>query len=315
MTERRSRPRILVTGAAGQVGWELVRTLAPLGEVTAPPRAELNLEDADAIRGFVRSLAPAVVVNAAAYTAVDSAEAEPDRAQRVNAAAPGVLAGEAAAAGALLVHFSTDYVFDGTARRPYREDDSRAPLNVYGRSKADGEDAVARAGGAHVILRTSWVYGLRGRNFLRTMLRAARERDELRVVNDQVGAPTWSRMVAEATAALLARMGVGSGGDPPPALLGTFHLAAGGETTWHGFTEAIVALDPVPDEHRCRRVVAVPSSEYPTPARRPAYSVLDSGRLRATAGIELPHWREQLVRCLETPGPSTGGERVRERTG
>lgn len=291
-------PRILLTGASGQLGWELHRLLAPLGEVVAPGRAGLDLENEAALRSAVRDSRPAAVVNAAAFTAVDRAEDEEDRAHAVNAVAPGVLAQEAARAGALMVHYSTDYVFDGSAGRPYREDDATAPLGVYGRTKLQGEAAVAAAGGPHLILRTSWLYGTRGHNFLRTMLRLAREREELRVVSDQTGAPTWSRMAAAATAAVLARLREDGRFTLPVALAGVYHLSAGGETTWHGFARALLAADPARAEQRCARVVAIPTSEFPTPARRPAYSVLDNSRLAGAFGVRLPRWDRQLALCL-----------------
>lgn len=295
-----ARPRILLTGGTGQVGWELRRALAPLGEVVAPGRAELDLLDPGALRAAIRELAPRLVANAAAYTEVDRAESEPERAYAANATAPAVLAEEAARAGALLVHYSTDYVFDGEKGAPYAEDDPCAPLNVYGRTKREGEVAVAAAGGPHLVLRTSWVYGTRGKNFLRTMLRLAREREELRVVDDQRGAPTWCRMVAEATAVVVAGLRDGSGGFAPEgAPWGTYHLSAAGETTWHGFAREIVALDPRRDEQRCRAVLPIGTAEYPTPARRPRASVLDGSRLAAAFGVRLPHWREQLLQALD----------------
>ena len=301
------RPRILLTGGTGQVGWELRRALAPLGEVTAPSRAELDLFDAEALRAAVRELAPRLVVNAAAYTEVDRAESEPGRARAANAAAPAALAEEAARTGALLVHYSTDYVFSGEKDRPYTEDDECAPPGVYGRTKREGEAAVAAAGGAHLVFRTSWVYGLRGRNFLRTMLRLAREREELRVVDDQWGAPTWSRMLAEATALVAAGLRDGRGGFAPEgAPWGVYHLAAAGETTWCRFAREILAADPRRGEQRCREVVAIPTEEYPTPAARPRRSVLDGSRAEAAFGVRLPHWREQLALAMEE-APGEGG--------
>ena len=293
------RPRILLTGGTGQVGWELARALAPVAEVVAPPRSALDLADPDSIRRGFRDAAPALVVNAGAHTAVDRAEEEPELARALNAVAPGILAEEAARAGVPLVHFSTDYVFDGSKGAPYTEDDPAAPLGVYGRTKREGEEAVAAAGGAHLVLRTSWVYGMRGHNFLRTMLRLAHERDELRVVADQVGAPTWSRMLAEATAAILAPFRAGCGWEIQEAAGGIYHLAAAGETSWHGFAEAILAADPARERQRARRVVPIATAEYPTPAPRPRYSVLDSGRAARELRVALPHWREQLRLCME----------------
>ncbi len=294
-----TRPRILLTGGTGQLGWELARALAPLGQVVAPGRAGLDLADADGVRGAFRDAAPALVVNTAAHTAVDRAEGEPELARALNATAPGILAEEAARAGVPIVHFSTDYVFDGAGSAPYVEDDPTAPLGVYGRTKLEGEEAVAAAGGAHLVLRTSWVYGTRGHNFLLTMLRLARERDELRVVADQVGAPTWSRMLAEATAAILSPLRAGGGWRIPPEVSGVYHLSARGSTSWHGFAEAILAADPARAGHRARRVVPIATEEYPTPAPRPRYSVLNSERAERVFGVALPDWREQLELCLE----------------
>jgi dTDP-4-dehydrorhamnose reductase len=282
--------KILLTGPTGQVGWELAPQLAKLGEVVAPDRTALDLADADAIRARVRDLKPDVIVNAAAYTAVDRAESEPDRAAAINGTAPGVLAEEAKRVGALLVHYSTDYVFDGTKAAPYTEDDAPRPLSVYGRTKLEGERAIQASGCRHLILRTSWVYSGRGHNFLLTMLRLGAERPELRVVDDQRGAPTWARDIAAATVELLAN---------PPG--GLFHLTAGGETTWHGFACEIMrkaGLTPV--VHRIR------SDEYRTAARRPANSVLDNARLRAAAGIVMPAWAESLAKCLAEARPTPG---------
>lgn len=280
------------------MGWELVRVLAAAGEVLTPGRGVLDLSDADSVRRAFRAAAPALVVNAGAYTAVDRAEAEPELARAVNAVAPGILAEEAARAGVPIVHFSTDYVFDGSKGTPYTEDDPPSALGVYGRTKHEGEESVEAAGGAHLVLRTSWVYGTRGHNFLRTMLRMARERDELRVVADQIGAPTWSRMLAEATAAILAPFRSGQGWVLPEELSGVYHLAASGETSWHGFAEAILAGDPQRAEQRARRVVPITSDEYPTPARRPRYSVLAGSHTQRVFAVTLPDWREQLDLCL-----------------
>jgi dTDP-4-dehydrorhamnose reductase len=291
------RPRILLTGSAGQVGAELVRTLAPLGELHALARAELDLADLASVRGAVRARRPDVVVNAAAYTAVDRAESERELAFRVNAEAPEALAEEAARLGALMVHYSTDYVFDGTLRTPYTESDEPAPLGVYGESKLAGERAVAAAGGAHVVLRTSWVWDTRGHNFLRTILRLAREREELRVVDDQVGAPTRARDLAEATAAMLRSIRA-AGGALDEESHGVYHLTARGSTSWYGFAREILERDPAAHEQRCRRLLPIATSEYPTAARRPAYSLLDDRRIRERWGIRLPDWRESLAEAL-----------------
>ena len=293
MSSPGTSPTFLLTGATGQLGWELRRTLAPLGPVIAPARAELDLAEPDGIRAALQHHHPSVIVNAAAYTAVDRAEAEAELAHAINAAAPVILAEEAARSGALLVHFSTDYVFDGAAERPYREADRPNPLNVYGRSKRAGERAIEEVGGTHLIFRTSWVYGMRGSNFLRSMLRLAREREEMRVVDDQIGAPTWSRMIAEATALVLAQI-AGAGWELPSDAGGVYHLTAGGETNWYGFAQAILERDPAREEQRCRTLRPIPTSEYPTPAARPRFSVLDNQRIAERFGIRLPHWRTQL---------------------
>jgi dTDP-4-dehydrorhamnose reductase len=272
--------RILLVGANGQVGHELRRSLAPLGDVVATTRSgrldddtaceTLDLASTDAIEPLVERVAPDLVVNAAAYTAVDRAESEPEPAMRVNAEAPTRLATVCARRGTPLVHYSTDYVFDGSATMPYAEDAPTAPLGVYGVSKLRGEEAVRVSGAPHLILRTAWVYGLHGHNFLRTMLRLGAERDTLRVVADQFGCPTPAWLIADVTAQLV-RDGSGEG---------TLHLVAGGRTSWHGFAEAIFeeAVDRglLP---RAPAVEAIATSEYPTPARRPAYSVLDTTAL------------------------------------
>lgn len=289
--------RILLTGVNGQVGWELQRTLAPLGEVVAADRSLLDLADTASIRRGVAAIAPDLIVNPAAYTAVDKAETEPDLAHAINAAAPG----ELAACGVPLVHFSTDYVFDGKKPGAYTEADMPNPLGVYGASKLAGEAAVARAGIPHLILRTSWVYGLRGRNFLLTMQKLARERDSLAVVDDQFGAPTWSRLIAEATALVVARWL-----DRPDltASSGVYHLTCGGRTSWHGFTAAILA-HLAASEAKLARLTAIPSSGYPTPAARPANSQLDCGKLADTFGVRLPDWEQTLALCLEQKLRST----------
>lgn len=295
-----SRPTILVIGRNGQLGWELRRALLPLGSIVAPPRAQLNLAAPESVRALLRELKPDVVVNPAAYTAVDQAEREPERAFAVNAEAPRVLAQETAASGALLIHYSTDYVFDGTKPAPYDEDDAPAPLNVYGRSKLAGEEAIREAAGDYLIFRTSWVYAARGRNFLRTVLRLVREKDELRIVADQVGAPTWARLVAEATALALHR--VLEERRRGEFESGLFHLTAQGETSWHGFAQALLEevrrLWPRGDM-RCASVVPISTAEYPLPAPRPLNSRLDTSRAAARFGLVLPHWHECLKLCLE----------------
>jgi dTDP-4-dehydrorhamnose reductase len=296
-----TRGPILLLGANGQLGTELRRSLAPLGGLVATTRRgflpdgtdceRADFDHPETLRALVERIAPAVVVNAAAYTAVDRAEQEPEAANRANAQAPAVLSAACAAHDALLVHYSTDYVFDGTGERPLREDDPTTPLGAYGRSKLEGERAIAQAGCRHLILRTAWVYALHGQNFLRTMLRLGSERDHLRVVADQVGSPTPAWLIADATGAIL-RKGV--------AGYGVRHLVAGGRTSWHGFAEEIFAqahargmLDRIP------QVEAITTDEYPTPAPRPAWSVLDSSRLVGEYGLELPGWREALAETLD----------------
>lgn len=299
--------RVLVTGAGGQVGADVARALRSRAEVIALDRAGLDLARPEAIERCVREARPGLIVNAAAYTAVDRAESEPDLAHAVNARAPGILGAEAKRCGALLVHYSTDYVFDGTKRGPYVETDPTAPLGVYGASKLEGERAVAASGCAHVILRTSWVYAPRGRNFLLTMLRLAKERDEIRVVDDQHGAPTASCELARATVALFTTQEdarpIGEADlERASAKGGLYHATAAGETTWFGFASAIFEAwsrkgGPT---FKAPRLVAIPSSEYPTPARRPANSVLSCELLARTFGVRLAHWREGLAEALST---------------
>ena len=279
--------RILVTGAGGQVGSALARVLPAHGEVIVFDRASLDLARPDAIVAAMREAAPDLVVNAGAYTAVDLAERERDAAFAVNARAPQVLAEEVKRRGALLLHYSTDYVFDGTATAPYDEDAATGPLNVYGESKLAGERAVAASGAHALVLRTSWVYGLTGKNFFLTVRRLAAERPELRIVADQTGTPNYARTLADATAALVAQ-----GLPRLRERAGLYHFSCTGSTTWHGFACAIVGDAPVP------RVTAITTAEYPTPARRPAYGVLDTGRFRSAFGFSLPDWREALAACL-----------------
>jgi dTDP-4-dehydrorhamnose reductase len=288
-------PRILLIGRIGQVGWELRRTLAPMARITCVDFPEIDLTSGDSIRRWVRDTGPKIVINAAAYTAVDKAESEPDKAMQINGVAPGILAEEAKACGALLVHYSTDYVFDGTKTTPYVETDLPNPLGTYGRSKLAGDDAVRAVAGAHLIFRLCWVYGARGQNFMLTMMRLAREREKLRVVSDQVGCPTWSRMIAETTALALKQAVAAS---DRSVFTGTYHLASSGVTSWHGFAQAIVSLMPA-EGKKCSAVEAITTAEYPTPTKRPAYSVLRCEKLQRTFGLQLPHWEESLGQVLE----------------
>ncbi|WP_329811415.1 dTDP-4-dehydrorhamnose reductase [Stenotrophomonas sp. SMYL8] len=291
---------VLVFGGNGQVGQELLRALAPLGKVVATARSgqlpdgsaceTADFGQPDSLPALLDRLQPSVVVNAAAYTAVDRAEQDAEAAFAANAQAPGVIARWCAAHGVPFVHYSTDYVFDGQGTMPYREDEPTAPLGVYGASKRDGEEAVRAAGGRHLIFRTAWVYASHGANFLRTMLRVGSEREQLRVVSDQIGTPTPAALIADVTAQALQH---------PRQLSGTWHLTASGQTSWHGFAEAIFAealatgvLAKVPT------VEAIPSSEYPTPAKRPAWSVLDNRKLQQDFGIVLPTWQDGLKRVM-----------------
>lgn len=286
--------RILLTGANGQLGHELQRWLAPLGSLVACTRADCDLERPDQLREVIRRVAPAIIVNPAAYTAVDRAESEPARAAAVNRDAVVVLAEEAKRIGATIIHYSTDYVFDGSKVGWYGEDDAPAPLGVYGRTKWEGEAALRASGVPHLILRTSWVVGTHGANFARTMLRLATTNETLRVVADQIGAPTSTPLISEVTAALVRRLAA-EGADRFP--FGTYHLAAAGETSWHDYARFVfveAGLDPA-------RVHPITTAEYPTPARRPANSRLDTTRLRSTFGVALPAWSEgvrEVVRDL-----------------
>jgi dTDP-4-dehydrorhamnose reductase len=282
---------ILLLGANGQVGWELARTLAPLGEVVATTRAQLDLTSEPAIRDAVRAVQPTWVVNAAAYTAVDAAESEPAAARWLNTEVPRILAEESVRAGAWLVHYSTDYVFDGRGTRPYHEDDPASPLGVYGATKHAGDAALQQSGVPHLLLRVGWVYGTRGRNFLRTMQKLSREREQLRVVADQLGTPTWSRHIAQATALMMAQR-------PSAEQSGTYHLAGQGSCSWYDFAEAIVRRDANPERRVTRTIEPIASSEYPTAAQRPAYSVLDAKRAQQVFGVQLPPWEAQLALCL-----------------
>jgi dTDP-4-dehydrorhamnose reductase len=301
--------RILLAGKDGQLGFELRRSLAALGEVIAPGREAMDLSDPDSIRRAVREAAPDLIVNAAAYTAVDQAESEPERALAVNGAAPGILAEETKRLGAVLLHISTDYVFDGAKSEPYTEDDEPRPINVYGRTKLAGERAIQAVDAPHLILRSGWIYGRRGRNFLLTILRLARERDELSVVDDQFGAPTWSRALADAVSEIVRRLGHGRPGfrEACTGRRGVYHLSAAGETSWHGFAAAILAhaAGARPGDSdlalaRMPALKAISTEEYPLPARRPRYSVLSNAKLQGAFAVAMPDWKTSLNECMNS---------------
>lgn len=292
--------RVMLTGKNGQVGWELQHTLLPLGEVISLCREELDLEKPEQICEMVRRIKPDIIVNAAAYTAVDKAEEEPERAAAVNAVAPGILAEEAKRLKALLVHYSTDYIFDGTKAAPYNEDDMPNPINVYGRTKLAGEQAIQEVGTPHLIFRTSWVYGARGNNFLLKILQLAREREELRIVDDQVGTPTWSRFLADVTDQMLQKI-------IPSQFTecrDIYHVTPSGQTSWYGFARAV--LEKYKETHceaelKMKRLNPINTAGYNTIARRPANSVLSNFKINHVFGIDLPHWEldvEKVVRLL-----------------
>lgn len=286
--------RILLTGKTGQVGYELERSLQGLGEIIAVDRSQMDLSDLDQVRDVIRNVKPDLIVNPAAYTAVDKAESEPELAMRVNGEAPAVMAQEAKKIGAALIHYSTDYVFDGDKGAPYIENDQTNPINVYGKTKLAGEKAIQDAGIPYLILRTSWVYGARGKNFLSTILRLAQERDELRIVGDQFGAPTWSRTIAEITAHILSR--AQAAGDQAvwwEACKGTYHLTAQGSTSWAGFTQQI--LDNA-QSSKSVKVSPITTAEYPLPAKRPCYSVMSCEKLAEKFCLP-PTWDAALRLC------------------
>lgn len=291
-------PVILVTGSRGQVGFELRRSMALAGRVTAVDRTGCDLSDPAAIRELIRTVRPDVIVNAAAYTAVDRAEDDAAQAYAINGTAPGVLAEEARKLGSLMVHYSTDYVFDGEKVGAYVETDAVAPVSVYGSSKLAGEEAVLASGARAVILRTSWVAGAHGQNFCKTILRLAQERDTLRVVTDQAGAPTTASLIADVTAAIVRRHAGGANGFP----YGVYHLAAAGETTWHGYAVEVLryaAARGLTFKITAEQVEPIPAAAYPLPARRPVNSRLDTTRLRETFGFYLPDWRDGVHYLLD----------------
>ena len=301
--------KTLLFGKDGQVGWELQRSLAPLGELVALGPEDADFEETEGLRDCVRRHRPDVIVNAAAYTAVDKAESEPERARTINAIAPGVLAQEALHGNAWLVHYSTDYVFDGSKAAPYTEDDEPRPISVYGRTKLAGDRAIQAVDVPHLILRTSWVYGMRGKNFLLTILRLAKEREELAIVDDQVGAPTWCRAIAEATGDIVKRLGYGQPGFVGACAKqrGIYNLSAAGQTSWHGFAAAILAqaagAPPGQSDFALARVPAlkpITTEQYPLPARRPRNSVLSSAKLQRAFGVAMPDWKISLAECMSS---------------
>jgi dTDP-4-dehydrorhamnose reductase len=299
----RDRRTILLTGVNGQVGFELARSLQGLGNVIAVDRSKLDLSDLDQVRRVVREVKPSLIVNPAAYTAVDKAESDLDAAMRANGEAPGVLAEEAKQLGAAMIHYSTDYVFDGTKEGAYVEDDTVNPQNVYGKSKLAGEQAITASTCDHLIFRTSWVYGTRGKNFLLTMLKLGAERPELRVVADQIGAPTWARTIATATAHVIAQSVVSERPDWWREHSGIYHLTAAGATSWHGFAEAIFAIAM---GEKPPKILPIPATDYPVPAERPANSRMSQEKLREHFGLHLPAWDEALSLCMgELPARGT----------
>jgi len=291
--------KILIFGRMGQVGWELRHKLACLGQMTAFDYPEIDFSNPDSIRTAMRAAEPTVVINAAAYTAVDKAESEPDLAMAINGIAPGVIAEEAKRLGSLLVHYSTDYVFDGGKQGPYVETDAPCPINIYGRTKLAGDQAIASVGGDYLILRTSWVYGARGSNFLLTMLRLARERKELQIVDDQIGAPTSSECIAQATANILAQLLAPSGGGLN-GRRGIYNLTNAGETSWFGFAKSLLSKSSVSFGFAVPNLISIKTSDFPRPAKRPVNSRLSCQHLEQTFGVALPHWEDALSLVLDT---------------
>lgn len=301
--------KIVIVGRNGQLAWEANQRFQGLGQIICVGRPELDLTNIEGVREEIRRIKPTVIVNAAAYTAVDQAEAEPEAAMKINSEAPAVMAEEAKRLGALFITYSTDYVFDGKSSSPYKESDSPSPLNVYGASKLSGERAVEAVGGSYLIFRTSWVYGARGKNFLKTILRLAAERQELRIVDDQVGAPTWSRDLADATRKtieqLVARTSSASSiGEVLGDRRGIYHMTSSGSVSWFGFATAIVEEMGKRglSKDKLAKVVPIPSSEYPTPAARPHNSQLCNDKLKTAFGLTLPPWGESLAAVMDELG-------------
>jgi dTDP-4-dehydrorhamnose reductase len=283
---------ILLIGASGQVGQQLQRSLVGVAPIVCSSRNEVDLENNGSIRDYVIEINPSLIINAAAYTKVEAAEQDSDRAMQINGIAPGVMAEVAQKIDAGLIHYSTDYVFDGIVSRPYQEADRPNPLNVYGQTKLAGEEAVQVVGGNYWILRTSWVYGLQGQNFLLTMLRLAQQRETLQVVRDQIGSPTWSGTIAAVTAEMLRQRGL------QIERSGIYHLSCAGETSWYEFALAIFSQTADWGDRRLKRVLPILAMDYPSKVYRPAYSVLDITKLQRSFQIVLPHWRSALADCL-----------------
>ncbi len=283
--------KIMIFGKNGQVGWELQRTLSLLGDVVAFDKEQADLGNRDQLAQLIRTHRPTLIVNAAAYTAVDQAEEDESNAMKINGTAPGIIAEEAKKLGALCVHYSTDYVFDGASAHPYVETDLTAPMNAYGRSKRAGEEAMVSVGGRFLIFRTSWVYGSRGKNFLLTMRRLGKEKSELKIVHDQIGAPTWSRHIAEATLCT-----AGKSIKETPS--GIYHLTAGGTTSWHGFAEKIFSHRSLNDPYSAPKLIPIDAESYPSRVKRPKNSVLSNSKLHRTFEITLPPWETGLQLCL-----------------
>ena len=292
--------RILLTGKNGQIGSELHKILPQFGDVTATGRTEMDLTDPNQIRLTVRQVKPALIINAGAYTAVDKAESDFELAQAVNSIAPKILAEEAKDEGALLIHYSTDYTYSGEMRqRPYSESDSPTPNSTYGKTKLEGDNNIEKSGASYLIFKTGWVYSSNGKSFLRTILQLAKEKNELRVVNDQTGSPTWCRSIAIATGDIIRNLLTKKNGSLSKAvsgISGAYHMTCQGETSWHGFAQAILELscpESIP------KLLAISTEEYPTPATRPTYSVLSNTKLQKTFGVELPHWEDAIKQCLK----------------
>ncbi|MBC8285610.1 MAG: dTDP-4-dehydrorhamnose reductase [Nitrospinae bacterium] len=289
--------KILLTGKNGQVGWELNRSLAKLGTVFAMGRDQMDLSRPETLGSIIQEIRPDIIINAAAYTAVDKAESEPELAMTVNGIAPGVIAEEAKKIGAGMIHYSTDYVFDGKATSPYKEEDSTVPLNIYGKSKLAGEKAVGQAGIDHIILRTGWVYSLRGSNFLLTVQKLAQNRKQIKIVDDQRGGPTWARTIAEGTAHILEQSLKGTTTSKVFTDSGVFHMTCDGETSWFGFANKIFELSGL---SKSVELIPIPTIEYPTPAVRPGYSLLSNSKLKQAFGYEMPQWQEALQECMDS---------------